>query len=442
LTVSNEVVVGRESGTGILNVNGGTITTLGNDGNMYIGRRNGTGTLNQSNGVIIVNKEFGVGTRDDNKIGTGTYNLSGGSLTASNNIFIGKEQGSSGTMSMTGGTMSTSDKLQIGHNQATGVLTQSGGTVNVQNEVYIGNENNASSVGTYTLSGTGALNVGNEVIVGRDNGTGTLNLNGGTVTATKISGGNGSATVNFNGGVLKAKRDEANLIENLDTANVQSNGLKINSNGFNVASSQVFTGPGGLEKLGSGSLTLSGASTYNGTTTVTMGTLNLNNTGGQALGSTGSVSVASGATLLISASNQVNDGGSVTLSGGTIARATGVSETFQNLILTESSFLNFGTTESAGSFNFGTFTPTDTKVLTFLNFQINNSVSFSAASPLSMTFFAAGSGSLGLQGTMTGLSTFTITAIPEPSTVVAALGLSALLGWPVIRRRMRRRGRN
>ena len=292
LTVSNEVVVGRESGTGILNVNGGTITTSGN-GNMYIGRRNGTGTLNQSNGVVIVNKEFGVGTRDDNKIGTGTYNLSGGSLTASNNIFIGKELGSSGTLNMTGGTMSTSDKLQIGHNQATGLVIQSGGTVNVQNEVYIGNENNASSVGTYTLSGTGALNVGNEVIVGRDNGTGTLNLNGGTVTTTKISGGNGSATVNFNGGVLKAKRDEANLIENLDTANVQSNGLKINSNGFNVATSQALTGTGGLEKLGAGNLTLNGAQTYTGPTLVSAGTLTL------ALNSsiTSAVTVANGAAL-------------------------------------------------------------------------------------------------------------------------------------------------
>ena len=289
LNVANEVVVGRESGTGLLNVNGGTITTTGN-GNMYIGRRNGTGTLNQTAGVISVIKEFGVGTRDDNKIGTGTYNLSGGSLSAANNIFIGKEQGSSGTLNMTGGTMSTSDKLQIGHNQATGVLTQSGGTVNVQHEVYIGNENSASSVGAYTLSGTGVLNVGNEVIVGRDNGTGTFNLNGGTVNATKISGGNGSATVNFNGGVIKAKRDESNLIENLDVANVQSGGAKINSNGFNVATSQALTGTGGLEKLGAGSLTLSANNTYAGTTTVSEGLLKVN-------GSVGSIQVNSGASL-------------------------------------------------------------------------------------------------------------------------------------------------
>ena len=309
LTVSNEVVVGRESGTGILNVNGGTITTV-DYGNMYIGRRNGTGTLNQSNGVIIVNKEFGVGTRDDNKIGTGTYNLSGGSLSAANNIFIGKEQGSSGTLNMTGGTMSTSDKLQIGHNQSTGLVIQSGGTVNVQNEVYIGNENNASSVGTYTLSGTGALSVGNEVQIGRDNGTGTLNLNGGTITAKKLEGGTGSATVNFNGGVLKAKENQENLIQNLDTANVQSGGLKIDSNGFNVGTSQALTGTGGLEKLGAGNLTLNAASTYTGATTVSAGQLVV---GGSIASS--QVTVNNGGALAGSGSV----GGLIVNSGGTVS---------------------------------------------------------------------------------------------------------------------------
>ena len=277
LTVSNEVVVGRESGTGILNVNGGTITTVDN-GNMYIGRRNGTGTLNQSNGVIIVNKEFGVGTRDDNKIGTGTYNLSGGSLSVSNNIFIGKDLGSFGTVTMTGGTMTTSDKLQIGHNQSTGAFTQSGGTVNVQNEIYLGNETTNTSVGTYTLSGAAVVNVGNEVVVGRENGTGVLNLDGGTLNANKISGGSGSATVNFNGGVLQAKRDEGNLIEGLDSANIQSGGLKIDSNGFSVSTGQLLTGTGGVEKLGQGQLTLLAPSTYAGTTTVTAGVLRVEKT--------------------------------------------------------------------------------------------------------------------------------------------------------------------
>jgi autotransporter-associated beta strand protein/T5SS/PEP-CTERM-associated repeat protein len=487
LTVSNEFIVGRELGTGTLNVDGGTITTEGN-GNMYVGRRNGMGTLNQTAGTIEVNREFGVGTRDGDQGGIGSYNLSGGSLAATNNIFVGKEAASSGAMTMTGGTVTGRDKLIVGDNGASGLLTQSGGTVEVQNEIYVGNgpapapgtailsnandgqlekrstapetvtiqnidswnvsigewygndglttavipfqlpdfgavanpftsatfgvnlyqkgtatvtdldlyavrvsaspqiattdwyngsapdpnatllqasfltpASTTASVGpesgpnnftdeagsaallaylnaaydggngagqfvflrvsyasdsfpsgwdaynfttrnaglpgdapvinftssvaplppdaTYTVSGSAVVNVGNEVIVGRENATGTFNLDGGTVNATKISGGTGTSTVNFNGGILQAKRDESNLIENLDVADVASGGLKIDSNGFSVATSQFLTGAGGLEKSGAGQLTLSGPNNYAGTTTVTAGVLRIEKPG-------------------------------------------------------------------------------------------------------------------------------------------------------------------
>ena len=200
LSISNELVVGRELGTGVLNVDGGTITTEGN-GNMYVGRRNGVGTLNQTAGTLNVNREFGVGTRDGDQGGIGVYNLSGGALAATNNIFVGKDESSSvnatslvrgvayvittpgdtiwtnfgaaddnvgtvftasasgtadsgtgvavkvtdvsgkssGTMTMTGGTVTGSDKLIVGENGATGFLAQSAGTMNVQNEIYVGN---------------------------------------------------------------------------------------------------------------------------------------------------------------------------------------------------------------------------------------------------------------------------------------------------------------
>jgi len=330
LNVANEVVVGRESGTGVLNVNGGTITTTGN-GNMYIGRRNGTGTLNQTAGVISVIKEFGVGTRDGDKIGIGTYNLSGGSLAATNNIFIGKELGSSGTMTMTGGTMSTSDKLQIGHNQATGLLTQSGGTVNVQNEVYIGNENSGSSVGTYTLSGSAELNVGNEVLVGRDNGTGTFNLDGGTVTTKKIEGGTGNASVNFNGGILKARESQGAFITNLDVANVQAGGITIDNNGFDLGISQTLSGTGGLTKAGLGVLELSGTATYTGDTNVAAGTLRLANAA--ALASSRVVPLAGGTVSLAPYLQTTvgglapNAGGLVDLGNGLVTVASGLSAT-------------------------------------------------------------------------------------------------------------------
>jgi autotransporter-associated beta strand protein len=404
LNVSNEVVVGREGGTGVLNVDGGTLTTSGN-GNMYVGRRNGTGTLNQTAGTISVNREFGVGTRDDNKVGTGTYNLSGGSLTAANNIFIGKEQGSSGTMTMTGGTMSTSDKLQIGHNQATGTLTQSGGTVNVQNEVYIGNENSAASAGTYTLSGSAELNAGNEVVVGRDNGSGILNLDGGTVNATKISGGTGTATVNFNGGVLRAKRDETNLIENLDTANVASGGLRIDSNGFNVATSQALSGTGGLEKLGAGTLALSGGNTYAGGTVVEAGVLNI--------AADFTMSGANGFTLSgVPSPSAGADYGAIIASGGTLTYGG-------DLALTMSGTASAGAIYDLFSFFGGS------QAGTFTNVVLGGSYT--------STMSNAGGVWTGTDGGLNFSFTestgrFEVSAVPEPATLgLAGIGAAALI---------------
>ncbi|MBJ7422879.1 MAG: autotransporter-associated beta strand repeat-containing protein [Akkermansiaceae bacterium] len=453
LNISNEVVVGRESGTGVLNVNGGTLTTSGN-GNMYIGRRNGTGTLNQSAGTISVNKEFGVGTRDDNKIGTGTYNLSGGLLTASNNIFIGKEEGASGTMTMTGGTMTGSDKLIIGHNRASGSLSHSAGTVNVQNEVYIGNENSASSVGTYTLSGSAVLNVGNEVQVGRDNGTGTFNLNGGTVTTKKIEGGNGSATVNFNGGIVKAKQDESNFITNLDTANLQGGGAVINSDGYQLATSQVFTGTGGITKNGAGTLTLSSTSSFSGATTVAGGTLVISGNistsslttvnSGATLSGSGTVGAAviNGTLAVGNSPGQMNFTNTVDLNGITVMEIDGTSgagvaggHDFINLtgagaagVLTYGGTLtlDIGTAFGVGSYSWNLFdfaSETDTLATISLTDQYAGSLLdgdlngiWDLTSGGNSWQFTESTGVLGL------------TVIPEPSAaLLGGLGVLALL---------------
>ena len=73
--------------------------------------------------------------------------------------------------------------------------------------------------------------------------------------------------------------------------------LTVGGNGANTTYSGVLSGTGStLTKVGAGTLTLSGANTYTGGTTVSAGTLKATNLSGSATG-TGPVLVSSGATL-------------------------------------------------------------------------------------------------------------------------------------------------
>ena len=76
-------------------------------------------------------------------------------------------------------------------------------------------------------------------------------------------------------------------------------GLKINSNGNNIGSSQVFSGGGGIEKSGAGTFSLSASSSYTGKTTVQVGTLALAATGSISASTT--LEVQAGAMLDVSA---------------------------------------------------------------------------------------------------------------------------------------------
>jgi autotransporter-associated beta strand protein len=186
--------------------------------------------------------------------------------------------------------------------------------------------------------------------------------------------------------------------------------------------------PSGLTKKGLGTLSLTAGNSFSGPLSVEAAS------GSSAAGSVTSVSVSSGATLLVSQSNQVNNNATVTLSGGTITRGSGVSEVCGTLNLTQSSFLDFGT-GATGTITFGTYTPSS--LLTINSFLPGNTLVF--GSDLTSTinnssFFTFTNGGIG-SSSWNG-STFTITAIPEPSTYVAAIGLLALMLWP-LRRRLR-----
>ncbi len=189
-------------------------------------------------------------------------------------------------------------------------------------------------------------------------------------------------------------------------------------------------------KNGVGTVTFTGNNNYSGSTTVSNGVLRFDTTGGSAAGSTTNVAVNTGATLIIAQSGQVNDTATVTLAGGTIERGSGVTETFGNLTLTAASTLNFGT-GTTNSLNFGTYTGGGFK-LSVTNFLAGNILTFKtdlSGSISNTSLFGFDNGFTSAWNG--GSSTFTITAIPEPSTVAAAIGLAGVFLWPARRRLVR-----
>jgi hypothetical protein len=118
-----------------------------------------------------------------------------------------------------------------------------------------------------------------------------------------------------------------------------------------------------------------------------------------------------------------------------------VSEVFGNLNITGSGILDFGT-GAVGNLTFGTYqgnVATPSALLTLNNFLPGNSFTFSSTSFSTNSvgsYFTFGTGYAGSSIANSGINTFTITAIPEPSTVIAALGLVGLMLWPVAKRRL------
>lgn len=155
-----------------------------------------------------------------------------------------------------------------------------------------------------------------------------------------------------------------------------------------------------------------------------------------------------------SRSHQVNNNAAITLSGGTITRGSGVSETFGALDLTGASTLDFGS-GIAGNLTFGAYegNAAPSAILTLNNFFGGNSLVLGSdisgyltpgtynTGSFTNSHFVINSVSGGFTASVTG-STFTITAIPEPSTCLAAAGLLGLMLWPARHRLLRRLGAN
>ncbi|WP_179038428.1 autotransporter-associated beta strand repeat-containing protein [Limnobaculum xujianqingii] len=280
------------TGTGVLTVNSTNTTS-------YAGTISGNGNLlKQGTGGLTLTGNVTLNAPGSELLVTGgSLNISGGSQTQITKGTV--DSNAALNLSDTGTNVQFND-LYVGNSASSSstFFINSGAQAHINNILYIGSL--ANSQGSVLVNGAGTLLDANSVLVGNGAGGGTLNLNNsGVLLTSKLQRGTGTiGAVDFNGGILQAKGDSTDFISGFSEGELTlgASGGTIDSNGFNIATDNIFNRTGRLTKIGSGTFTLTGVNTYTGGTSVSGGTLRL--TGVGAVGS-GGVNIASGASMFV-----------------------------------------------------------------------------------------------------------------------------------------------
>ena len=198
-TAADRLFLGYNSGSsGTYNLSGGSLST----NNAILGNE-GTGTFTQTGGTNAENGNLFSGYSPGS---SGIYNLNGGTNTVPGIFFLGYNSGSSGTYNLSGGSLSAGFGF-VGY-QGVGVFNQRGGIISISNNLQLGYSSGSS--GTYNLSG-GSLFT-STLYVGKD-GNGIFNQSGGSTAIEERSSVSGlylgfypgrMGTYNLSGGSLSA----------------------------------------------------------------------------------------------------------------------------------------------------------------------------------------------------------------------------------------------
>src|SRR6185312_8283314 len=254
------ILTGNNSYQGTTSINAGTLQ-FGNGG---ASGTTGTGPIvddsalvfNLSGPLTVANDISGTGTLDQN--GTGTTILTG------NNTY-------QGTTTISGGV------LQVGNGGASGTL----GTGGVVDDAILTFDRSGPLTVANVISGTGKLNqdgTGITILTGSNSYQGTTTISAGTLQV-----GNGGASGTLGTGAVV---DNAALVLN------RSGTLTIGGN---------ISGTGTLDQNGTGTAILTGTNSYQGTTTISAGTLQIGN--GGATGTPGTGPIVDNAALVFNRSN-------------------------------------------------------------------------------------------------------------------------------------------
>ena len=373
-TYSNGVTLGNTTNTGksvnLVAAAGGTVSFTGVIAN------NGTDTT----AGVTVNSSYTVNGATVNPTGTvnfGNTNTYAGDLTINaGTVTASTGQGTTPTASNLGALQPAANRNITVNNGATfsllggNVLGTGGSTNTLANMTLVVNAGGVFQTG---LNGSGT---------GWWNKIGNINLNGGTIHV-----GSGANTSSFQGlaliGTVTVGGSAASTIDNFAAANSASDAIHL---GQNATASQVITfnvadvtsssaadltvsaklmntsstqTASGLLKSGAGTMVLSAANAYTGTTTVSGGTLvvsgSLNGTANVSVASpatlasgvTGSIATAAAGNISVSGSLAPGDTGSV----GTLTLAPGAGGTLYFLSNSTYTFAISGATSDLVSFS-------------------------------------------------------------------------------------------
>ncbi len=320
---------------GAILVQGGSINlqNVTMTGDSAVGGNGGAG------GSISDNTDYGSGGSG----GNGGYGL-GGALFVNSGTTATITNGSIGSNSATGGSGGAggvnTNYGYDGYNGGGGVgvgqdAYLAGGTLNYEVDSGTISAQIDSTLAKSTLTKTGS---GTLTLTAPFAGSFNLNLNGGTVSlgASGTVGTSGS-TISFGGGTLQfTGADTLDYSSEFSTASNQA--YSLDTNGYTITLASNLTSSGGsLNKVGTGTLVLTGTNTYNGATTnSSAGTIEIGS--GGTSGTLGSGAITNYGTLEFNLSSDtilnsamsgtgslyLQGSGSVTLAGTNYAGGTTV----------------------------------------------------------------------------------------------------------------------
>ncbi len=310
-----------------LDLGGYSLTINGLTGGGTIG--NSSTTLNST---LMVNGDCTFSGSINDALGSGTKKVA--FVSAGGTVVLAGANTYSGGTTISGGT------LQIGGSVVGNIVDNSSLVVDISGTLTLSGV--ISGSGSLTKAGSGTL-----TLSGANTYTGTTTIAQGTLNAASVAVSGGASnlgnatsavvlgdsfghtgilsytgvTATFNRGlVVQSGGGEIDVVTTGKTLTINTKGIELNGpltigGAGSVLMSSVISGVSSLTKAGTGTLTLSGANTYTGTTTIAQGTLNA-----------ASVAVSGGASNLGNATSAVVLGDSFGHKG--ILSYTGVTATY------------------------------------------------------------------------------------------------------------------